>query len=145
MPEIDEKAPLSRRQTEEIAVFAVYDILTYAHMGLSADVESILSGLSGVPYSECDPFAKRMVIAFLKEREAIFALYQARMPKWRFERLNRLEQALLYVAYCHYHHAGEEVPKAVAVDSAVRFAKKYLDANDYKFVNAVVDKVLSDA
>jgi transcription termination factor NusB len=45
------------------------------------------------------------------------------------------------MSYIHYFHI-EEVDKGVVIDIAVRLAKVYLDAKDYRFVNAVLDKVL---
>lgn len=136
---------ISRMQAEEISVFAIYDLLLYAEMGEPADVPSIVSGLCETPFEECDVFIKRMILSFLKYHESIQATYQERMLKWRFDRLNKLEQALLFQAYCHFYHDEQKVNKAVVIDYAVRFAKKYLSENDYKFVNGILDKVLTDA
>lgn len=141
----EENKEMSRGEAEEIALFAIYDLLLYAEMGVPADVPSIVSGLSERPYEDCDLFSKRMVVSFLKNQSEIREIYQARMPKWRFERLNKLEQALLYLSYCHFYTDVQRVDKAVVIDYAVRFAKKYLEENDYKFVNAILDKVLTDA
>ena len=66
---------------------------------------------------------------------------QAKMDKWKFDRLNRLNQAILLLSLAHYYGVGE-VEKAVVINVAVSLAKKYLDYNDYKFVNAILDNVL---
>ena len=63
------------------------------------------------------------------------------MDKWKFDRLNRLNQAILLLSLAHYYGVGE-VEKAVVINVAVSLAKKYLDDNDYKFVNAILDNVL---
>lgn len=138
----NENVVITRGKAEEISLFAIYDLLVYGEMGLEADVPSILSGLSELPYSECDIFSKRMVIAFLKHSQEIVPVFQEKMPKWKFSRLSKLEQAILFLAYCHFHYDVEEVKKAVVINYSVSFAKKYLDANDYRFVNAILDKVL---
>lgn len=138
----NENVVITRGKAEEISLFAIYDLLVYGEMGLEADVPSILSGLSELPYSECDVFCKRMVIAFLKHNQEIVPVFQEKMPKWKFSRLSKLEQAVLFLAYCHYYYDVEEVKKAVVINYSVSFAKKYLDANDYRFVNAILDKVL---
>ena len=65
------------------------------------------------------------------------------MNKWTFERLNRVEQALLLLSYSHYFYVEPAVDKGVVIDVAVKLAKTYLDASDYKFVNAILDKVLT--
>lgn len=138
----NENVVITRGKAEEISLFAIYDLLVYGEMGIEADIPSILSGLSDLPYSECDIFSKRMVIAFLKHSQEIVPVFQEKMPKWKFSRLSKLEQAILFLAYCHFHYDVEEVKKAVVINYSVSFAKKYLDANDYRFVNAILDKVL---
>ncbi len=139
---IDKNPNISRGKAEQIALFAIYDLLLYAEMGLEADIPAIVSGLSEAPYEECDVYIKRMIIAFLKHSADIEAAFQARMPKWKFPRLNKVEQAILFLAYCHFFYDEEEVNKAVIINFSVSFAKKYLGEGDYRFVNAILDKVL---
>ncbi len=133
---------ITRGKAEEISLFTIYDLLIYAEMGLEADVQSMISDLTDKPYDECDVYTKRMVISFLKHSSEIIDVYQAKMPKWKFSRLDKVEQAILFLAYCHFFYDVEEVGKAVVINFSVSFAKKYLDANDYRFVNAILDKVL---
>lgn len=146
---------LSRSKAETIALFAIYDVLTYASLGEAADIESIVSGLCSIDlaneehpryeeiaYEDCDFFVKEMTIAAVKHYAEIVPILESHMVKWTFERLNRLEQALLLLAYCHFFHHGEETDKAVVINVAVKLAKKYLDASDYRFVNGILDKVL---
>ena len=45
--------------------------------------------------------------------------FNAHMNKWTFDRLNRVEQAILLLGYIHYFHI-EEVDKGVVIDIAVR-------------------------
>ena len=46
------------------------------------------------------------------------------------------------MSYAHIHYTDDDVDKSVVIDVAVRLAKKYLDRDDYKFVNAILDNVL---
>lgn len=134
--------PMTRGKAEEISLFAIYDLLIYNEMGEAADLESIVSGLADRPYEDVDVYIKRMLIAFLKHSQEIVDRYQAKMTKWKFSRLNKVEQAILFLAYCHFYFDTEEVAKAVVINFSVSFAKKYLGPEDYKFVNGVLDKVL---
>ena len=66
------------------------------------------------------------------------------MIKWTFDRLPRLSQSILLLSYVHYNFIDPEVNKGVVIDIAVRLAKKYLGEKDYKFVNGVLDNVLTE-
>ena len=131
----------SRNQMQRIALFAIYDILTYLDMKEPVDVQSIVSGLTDVDYENADYFVKVAAVYTVKYLSDIIPVFNAHMNKWTFDRLNRVEQAILLLSYIHYFHI-EEVDKGVVIDIAVRLAKVYLDAKDYRFVNAVLDKVL---
>jgi transcription termination factor NusB len=85
----------SRNQAQEKTLDALYAALTYLDMKEPVDVESIVSGIYDLPYAECPIFTKAIVISALKNLNPIIAVYNAHMNKWTFDRLNRVEQALL--------------------------------------------------
>lgn len=134
---------LTRNQLQEKSLFALYAILTYADMKEEVNIEELVSGISETSYAEADPYLKKIVIASLKHLDEIIAVLNAHMNKWTFDRLNRVEQALLLLSYSHYFYVEDTVDKGVVIDVAVKLAKTYLDAKDYKFVNAILDKVLT--
>jgi N utilization substance protein B len=133
----------TRNQLQEKSLFALYAILTYADMKEEVAIEDLVSGISETSYAEADPYLKKIVIETLKHLDEIILVLNAHMNKWTFDRLNRVEQALLLLSYSHYFYVEPTVDKGVVIDVAVKLAKTYLDANDYKFVNAILDKVLT--
>jgi transcription termination factor NusB len=133
---------VSRNQAQEKTLAVLYGALTYLDMGSELDVEGLVSGIYDLPYAECPSFTKAIVIAALKNLNPIISAYNARMNKWTFDRLNRVEQALLLLSYTQFFYVDKTVDKAALINVAVILAKKYLDAADYKFVNAILDKVL---
>jgi transcription antitermination protein NusB len=133
---------ITRNKAQEQAVVSVYDVLTYLDMKEPVDVQMIVSGVTGVSYEDSDFFVKAVVVSAIKHYGEIVALFNAHMDKWTFDRLNRLEQAILLSAYSEYNYLEEKIDKAVVINVAVDLAKKFLDAKDYKFVNAILDKVL---
>ncbi len=134
---------MTRNQTQKIAVFAIYDVLTYVHMGKEVDIEDIISGLAERPYEECDNYLKEVVLEAIKHINEIIPVYNAKMNKWTFDRLNRVEQAILLVAYTQFHYVEKNIDKRIVIDVAIKHAKTYCDPlKDYKFVNAILDKVL---
>jgi N utilization substance protein B len=133
----------TRNQAQEKTLDVLYAALTYLDMKEPLDVESLVSGVYDRPYAECDPFTKAVLIAALKNLNPIIAVYNAHMNKWTFDRLNRVEQAILIQAYSQYFYVDKDVDKAALINVAVNLAKKYLEEKDYKFVNAILDKVLN--
>jgi transcription termination factor NusB len=134
---------ITRNKAQELSLAAIYASLTYLDMKETIDVEAIVSGICDKPYADCDPYVKGAVIQSLKHLNEIVPIFDAHMQHWTFARLNRLEQALLLLSYVHYFYLENSVDKGVVIDVAVKLAKLYLDSLDYKFVNAILDKVLT--
>ena len=140
--EEDVLAVPSRNAMQKVALWAVYDALTYREMGLDIDVQDIVSSLCDLPYEECDYFVKAVLVMCLRHHDEAVAAFNAKMRGWTFDRRNRVEQAILLLAYSHFYYVDPEVDKGVVIDIAVKQAKGYLDEKDYRFVNAILDNVL---
>lgn len=138
----ENKQELSRNALQKVAMTAVYDALTQQNMGYPVNVEEIVSSLMDLPYEECNYFVKAAVIFSLKHQQEIIAVFTEHMRNWTFDRLNRVEQAILLLSYVHYFYIDPEVDRAVVINIAVRLSKDYLGDKDYRFVNAILDKVL---
>ena len=134
---------LSRNKAHDIALFAIYDVLTYSAAKLPTPIEDIVSGLTEQSFADSDFFVKEMALAMVKHYQEIIPIFEKNMRKWTFDRLNLLEQALLLLAYCQSYYSVEKTDKAIIINVSVELAKKYLSENDYKFVNAILDKVLA--
>lgn len=131
---------LSRNEEHELIMTCIYDALLYSNMDKEFSIEEIMCSVFEVEYDEISFFVKEMVIKSLSHINEIKAIYQANMPKWSFDRLNLVEQAILLMS--HTHKQIEKSDKSIIINIAVKLAKKYLDKDDYKFVNGILDKVL---
>jgi len=131
---------LSRNQEHELIMTCIYDALIYLDMDKEFSVEEIMTSVFEVGYDDISFFAKEIVIKSLAHINEIKKAFQEKMPKWRFERLNLVEQAILIMSYSHKQ--TQDVDKSIVINVAVKLAKKYLEKDDYKFVNGVLDKVL---
>lgn len=131
---------LSRNKEHELAMISIYDALTYSAMNEEFSLEDIMATVFDMPYEEIPLFSKTLIIKTLAHINEIKPVFQKKMPKWNFDRLNLLEQSILLMSYTHAKE--EKGDKHVIIDVAVRLAKKYLDKDDYKFVNAVLDNIL---
>lgn len=136
-------AGTGRNAMQRTAMTAIYDALTYISMGQEVDVEGIVSALfDDKPYQDCDYFVKACLIMVIKEYAPLVKMLNDHMNHWTFDRLNRVEQAILLLSCVHYLYVEPEVEKAVVINIAIKLSKAYLGDNDYKFVNAILDKVL---
>ena len=131
---------LSRNQEHELIMTCIYDALVYSNMGKEFSIEEIMTSVFEVNYDEISFFVKEIVIKSLAHVNEIKNIFQAKMPKWSFDRLNLVEQSILIMSYTHKQ--CQEVDKSIVINVAVKLAKKYLDKDDYKFVNGILDKVL---
>ena len=131
---------LSRNQEHELIMTCIYDALIYSEMGKEFSIEEIMCSVFEVNYDEISFFVKEIVIKSLSHINEIKKIFQAKMPKWNFDRLNLLEQSILLMSYTHMKTQNSE--KSIVINIAVKLSKKYLDKDDYKFVNAILDKVL---
>lgn len=132
----------SRNKQHIVAMDALYDILTYQDMGEEIDVEDIVSGLCETPYEDAPIYVKSIILATLRHLNEEIALLEGNMIRWKFNRLNRVEQAILLLSLSHFFYVEPEIDKGIVINVAVNLAKNYLDAKDYRFVNAILDKVL---
>lgn len=132
----------SRNSLQKAAMTAIYDVLTCIDMKEDINVENIVSALLDAPYEECDYFVKAAVVLSIRDMDKIVEKYNANMNKWTFDRLNRVEQAILLLSYVHFYYIEPDVQKGVVIDIAIKLAKLYLGDKDYKFVNAILDHVL---
>lgn len=132
---------ISRNQEHELIMISIYDALIYSEMDEVFSLEDIMEGVFMLEYDDIPLFSKEIVIKSLTNINDIKQVYQVNMPKWNFDRLNAVERAILLMSYTH-KKVIEDSQKKVIIDVAVRLAKKYLDKDDYKFVNAILDRTL---
>lgn len=131
---------LTRNKEQELIMISIYDALTFFNMGEEFSLEDNMEGIYGMTYDEIPFFSREIVIKTLAHINEIKQVFQAKMPKWSFDRLNVVEQAILLMSYTHSKEEKDD--KRIVIDVAINLAKKYLDAEDYKFVNAILDNVL---
>lgn len=132
---------LSRNESQEKAMIIIYDALTREHMGMEFDPKELIEDVVEMPYDEIDLYVKEVVVNALLHKDEYIEKLEKHMETWTFKRLNRLNQAILLMSCAHFF-AVKDADKAVIINVAVTLAKRYLDDNDYKFVNAILDNVL---
>ncbi len=132
---------MSRNKNHELIMQCLYIELTYIAMKYDVDIPLIMEGVYNTPFNQIDTFSRGIVIKATKHIDEIVNELSKHLKDWKWSRLSRICQAILIMSYSHYKYV-EKVDKAIVIEIAVKLAKKYLDKNDHKFVNAILDNTL---
>ena len=135
---------LSRNKEQEKILGILYQALVLIDLKQELDVKQLLMDAYDCDFEDVPLFSQQILVYSLKNLDKITKAFQANMINWTFNRINKLEQALLILSYSHFYYV-KDVDKKVVIDVAVKLAKKYLDSTDYKFVNAILDRTLQNA
>ena len=135
---------MSRNQENFIILTVVYDELndfSYGDKKDFRDARDLISELSDCSYDEVSDYIKASVALTLQNYGTIRSAFLPFLKNWKWERLPLLTQAILLTAYAHFYFV-EKVDKKIVINTAVDFAKKYVDEKQGKFINAILDGVL---
>ena len=110
-------------------------------MGKDFDIINIIEDVMEESYDDTSLFVKEVTIKVLKNFNEIRAIIEPNCRTWKYERINLIVIAILYLGIGEYKYVGD-VDRGVIIDVCVRLCKKYADEKDYRFVNALLDNVL---
>ena len=131
----------SRTQTREKAMFAIYDTLMYENGVMEYEPRDVLERVFSCAYDDIDIMAREIYIKAILNEDEIISLIEPKLKNWEFKRLNLISQAILLAAISEANYAKIS-DKKIVINAAVKMAKKYLDSSDFKYINAVLDKVI---
>jgi transcription antitermination protein NusB len=86
-----------------------------------------------------EKFIRRMVQIVLDDKARIDALITANLIDWKLNRLAAIDRNLMRMGIAEATFNAE---KPIIIDDLIRIAKKYSDADSYKLINAILDKVI---
>ena len=133
---------LSRNQSQEKMMSCIYLYLFNQKNGNELDVKETLTSTFEMDYDEIDIYSKEVVIKSLLHQEEIDKSIEENLSdKLKLNRINIVAHAILVLAIGQYKYVNE-ITKGEMINVAVELAKKYLDDNEYKFINAILDKIL---
>jgi transcription antitermination protein NusB len=89
---------------------------------------------------EVAAFARLIVAGALESMEAVDASINAHLQNWSFERLKRVDLAVLRIgAYSLLFQ--RDIPAQITIDEAIEIAKEYGSEDSYRFINGVLDGI----
>jgi len=133
--------PQQRRASRELALRTLY-----AHeVDPSGSWAFMLNSIAENDQLQDDPevmeYAKSLVEAAVKNREAIDALISGKAIHWELRRMAAVDRNVLRMATAELMRFQEDVPYKVAIDEAVEIAKIYGTDDSGKFVNGILDSI----
>jgi transcription antitermination protein NusB len=86
-----------------------------------------------------EKFIRRLVQTVLEQKREIDSLISKNLIGWKLNRLALIDRNLLRMGIAEAAFNSE---KPIIIDDLLRIAKKYSDADSYKLINAILDKVI---
>lgn len=133
---------LSRNQSQEKMMTSIYNYLFNQKNGNDLDIKTIIEASFEADIDEVDVYSKEVIVKSLLNQDEINKEIEDNLSeKIKFNRLNMVAHAILILAIGQYRYVGE-IKKSEMINISVELAKKYLDDGEYRFINAVLDKIL---
>jgi len=108
--------------------------------GLNTFTAGILSDVS----SETDRnFVKQLVDKVIANQKMLNDLIQQRVENWEMERIALIDRILLKIGIAEIFYF-QDIPPKVSINEVIEIAKDYSTSNSGKFINGILDAILSD-
>jgi N utilization substance protein B len=91
---------------------------------------------------DVDPYARELAEAVIERAEELDRQITEAAEEWTADRLGTVERNVLRIAI-HEIESGE-VPPEVAIDEAVRLAKRYATEEAAKLVNGILGRIIRE-
>ncbi|MBN2875709.1 MAG: transcription antitermination factor NusB [Spirochaetales bacterium] len=89
---------------------------------------------------ELRTFASLIVSGTLEKLEDVDAAIRSHLEHWAFERLKKVDLAILRVAIYSLLYQ-DDIPPQITMDEAIEIAKEFGSEESYRFINGVLDAV----
>lgn len=125
---------MNRSQKREQAIICVYQTLL-----LDKDIYEVINNNIEDDQVKRDLFFLNITANLIEHYDYLKDVIEGKLQGWDFDRLGYIEQAILLVGVAEL--LSEEADRAVVINEAVEYSKKYADFDSYKLINGVLDKV----
>ena len=140
---------ISRNQEQEICMKSIFAYRMQKSCGLEPDLLLLMQGVlenekernPSITADEVTLFIKEVVVKTLMHEEELLDLISKNLVQWTLPRINRVLISILLFSLGEATYL-DDAPKAPIIDVAISLAKRYGDAKDYSFINAILDKLI---
>jgi N utilization substance protein B len=88
-------------------------------------------------------FASDLIDAVLKHQRALDLVIRTKIKNWEYERVSLLDKIIIRIGIAELMYFPE-IPPKVSINEAIELAKQYCTRKSPKFINGVLDGILSD-
>lgn len=108
--------------------------------GLTNLTNGILSDLSSIPDID---FAKKLIDSVVANTKDLDLIIQEKVSNWEMDRIALIDRILLRIGISELMNFPD-IPPKVTINEVIEIAKDYSTSNSNKFINGILDAVLSD-
>jgi transcription antitermination protein NusB len=108
--------------------------------GLTALTNGILTDLTS--QSDID-FAKQLINKVVANTKDLDEKIQERVANWEMDRIALIDRILLRIGIAELYYFPD-IPPKVTINEVIEIAKDYSTSNSNKFINGILDAILSD-
>ncbi|MFB6275966.1 MAG: transcription antitermination factor NusB [Halothece sp.] len=105
-------------------------------LGYAVDLPEFISIAN---QEEVRGYAVQLLTTIVEHRQRIDDLIRSALVDWNFDRLAKIDRALLRIAVAEM--VILETPVQIAINEAVELGKRYSDEEGYRFINGVLRRV----
>lgn len=88
-------------------------------------------------------FARLLIAGTIENIETVDRLIKSHLKNWNFDRLNRVDLAIMRMSIYSLTYQ-QDIPPSIVIDEAIDIAKEYGTDDSYRFINGVLDAVKKD-
>lgn len=88
-------------------------------------------------------FGISLIYKTIAERNRFDEMIKSKVSNWEMDRIALLDKLLLRIGICELIYF-EDIPPKVSINEAIEISKTYSTAGSAKFINGVLDAILSD-
>ena len=88
-------------------------------------------------------FGEELVNRVLIHKKELDEKIQVRVSNWEMSRIALIDKLLLRMAICELIYF-QDIPPKVSINEAIEIAKEFSTAGSGKFINGILDAILSD-
>ncbi len=130
----------ARRRGRELALHALY-----AYELSQNPMEQVIADIiqTDADSDFIKLFAEQLVEQAIGHADELDTLIKRWSHNWEFDRIAIIDKLILRIAISEFLHF-EDIPPKVSIDEAIEIAKKYSTEKSGKFINGILDAILSD-
>ncbi len=118
--------------------------ILYAYELNKESLTNLVNGiLIDVPEEADKQFANNLINRVLIHQEDLDDEIKKRVDNWEMNRIALIDKILLRMGLCELIHFPD-IPPKVSINEAIEIAKEYSTAGSGKFINGILDAVLSE-